>query len=427
MIAQIIDATIGNLSDVLKQFAVSLFGIVLFLVMGGICIFGQFFILGVVKKRNKEQRTNGIHFGIFEKVVTIVQYILTAIMTIVAIQIIFSSRYYTILINVAVIVSAGLGVYLMSYLSFWFFSWFRILKTIILLLYGLASAAIVIFLVSTIILFNTILIEKAAVIYPHSNVVFPVNMPGTLITLANTAQTYSGLIAFILLWCGTTILLSQNIHRIGRVKFWILLSMPLVFFSSFYLSIYQSIAGTPSTENLLSGVVMPVLLIIFSGIVAISLIGFSFFSIAKPLSNNTVIKDYMIITSYGFILFFTTTLTSIAGLGFPPFGLLNVLLIGPFSFLISSSFYNSAISVAEDMNLRRAIKNTTNLELKLLDDMGTAKVYQEMETKITKISKANADSLTELTGIEPSLTDDEIRDLLADIIEAKQRLGHQMK
>ena len=93
---------------------------------------------------------------------------------------------------------------------------------------------------------------------------------------------------------------------------------------------------------------MPVLLIIFSGIVAISLIGFSFFSIAKPLSNNTVIKDYMIITSYGFILFFTTTLTSIAGLGFPPFGLLNVLLIGPFSFLISSSFYNSAISVAEE-------------------------------------------------------------------------------
>ena len=178
MIAQIIDATIGNLSDVLKQFAVSLFGIVLFLVIGGICIFGQFFILGVVKKRNKEQRTNGIHFGIFEKVVTIVQYFLTAIMTIVAIQIIFSSRYYTILINVAVIVSAGLGVYLMSYLSFWFFSWFRILKTIILLLYGLASAAIVIFLVSTIILFNTILIEKAAVIYPQSNVAFPVNMPG---------------------------------------------------------------------------------------------------------------------------------------------------------------------------------------------------------------------------------------------------------
>ena len=46
------------------------------------------------------------------------------------------------------------------------------------------------------------------------------------------------------------------------------------------------------------------------------------------------------------------------------------------------------------MNLRRVIKNTTNLELKLLDDMGTAKMYQEMETKITKISKANADSLT---------------------------------
>lgn len=423
IIAQIIDATIGNLSDVLKQFTISLGGISLFLVISGICIFGQFFILGMVKKRNKDQIIKGIRFNTFERIVTIVQYALTAIMIIVAMQIIISSQYYTFLINITIIISTGLGIYLMSSLSFWFFSWFRILKTIILLLYGLSSVAFVIFLVSTNILFNTILIEKSSVINPQSDVIFPSNLPGSIITLANTLQTYSALIAFILLWGGNIILLSQNIHRIGRVKFWILLSMPLILFSSFYLSIYQSIAGTLPAENL-SSVVMPVLLIIFPGIIAISLIGFSFYSISKPLDNTTIIKDFMIITSYGIILFFTTTLTSIAGLGFPPFGLLNILLIGPFSFLISNSFYRSAISVAEDINLRKSIKNTTKKELKLLDDIGTAKMYQEIEKKVTLISKANADSLLEQTGIEPSLTDNEIRDLFSEIIKSKQEFGH---
>jgi hypothetical protein len=132
--------------------------------------------------------------------------------------------------------------------------------------------------------------------------------------------------------------------------------------------------GVQISERKMISIVLPVLLIIFSGIVAANLIGIAFRSVAKPLSDTTLIKSYMIITAYAFILFFATTLTSIGGVGYPPFGIVNVLLVGPFSYLKLNGLYRSAISVAEDINLRQSLRNRTKKELKLLDDIGAAQM-----------------------------------------------------
>jgi hypothetical protein len=427
LIAQIVDETIGNLSDILRDFAISFWGVALFIAIAAIYGFGQYFILGMVRAKNKEQEIKRMHFNVIEKIVTVVQYVLTAIMVLVVLQIFFSSQYYVPVLNIAVTISGGLAVYIMSMLSYWFLSWFRINRALILLLYGLAVAMTAISVGAQVVLFNTDLLEKPLVVTPQSDVIFSVSDTAKLSTWANTVQTESGVASFILIWGGTVLLLRHNIHRIGNVKFWILLSSPLVFFSSFYLSFYQSIAGTVPTEDPMSSTVMPVLLIIFSGVAAATLIGISFFSVAKPLSNTTHIKDYMIITSYGLILFFTTTLTSIAGAGYPPFGLVNVLLVGPFSFLILTGLYRSAVSVAEDVKLRRSIKNTAKKELKLLEDIGTAEMYQEIEKRVTAVTKANADQLAQQSGIEPSLTDEEIRNSLAQVKEIQDLLTNVKK
>ena len=128
----------------------------------------------------------------------------------------------------------------------------------------------------------------------------------------------------------------------------------------------------------------------------------------------------MKITSYGFILFFVTTLTSIGGAGFPPYGLINLILVGPFSFLIVNSLYRSAIAVSEDVELRRFIKNTANRELDLLGDMGPAQMYQQLENNVMEASKSNAFKLSQQTGIEPSLTDEEIKYYLKQVVMERQ-------
>ena len=59
--------------------------------------------------------------------------------------------------------------------------------------------------------------------------------------------------------------------------------------------------------------------------------------------------------------------------------------------------------------------------MKLLDDIGTAEMYKDIESKVTVLTKANADLLTEQSGIEPSLTDQEIREYLAIITMETQK------
>jgi hypothetical protein len=57
---------------------------------------------------------------------------------------------------------------------------------------------------------------------------------------------------------------------------------------------------------------------------------------------------------------------NISGAGYPLFGIANVLLVGPFSYLILIGLYGSAISIAEDTKLRHSIKASMREELNLL-------------------------------------------------------------
>src|SRR5919108_5096969 len=414
IVVQAIDATIGALADIFRDFAVSFWGIALFVGFSIIYGFGQYFLLNIVKAKNKEHDINRTHFKMLEKTVTAVQYILIAIIVFVVLQIIFTSQYYSAVLNIAVTISAGFAVYILGLLAYWFLSWFVRTKTFIVLLYGLAMTVSATATIGTLVLFNVILLDKQPIITPQSEVIYP--DPSAW---ANTFQTISGVVSFVLVWGGTVLLLRHNIYRIGRLKFWALSSTPLVVFSTIYLSLYQVIPSF-GTDDPINAIVIPILFIIYAGIAAAILIGLAFSSIAKALSNETSIKDYLFIVSYGFILFFTTTLTSIAGGGYPPFGIVNILLIGPLSFLILTGLYRSAVSVAEDSKLRRLIRDTTKKELDLLYDIGSAETSKEIERKVMTVTKENRDVLAQQSGVEPSLTEKEIQDLVSVIQEERK-------
>ena len=106
IVVQAIEATIGNLADIFRDFTVSFWGVALFVGFSIIYGFGQYFLLNIVKAKNKEQDIKRTHFKMLEKTVTAVQYILIAIIAFVVLQIIFASQYYTGALNIAVTVSA---------------------------------------------------------------------------------------------------------------------------------------------------------------------------------------------------------------------------------------------------------------------------------------------------------------------------------
>jgi hypothetical protein len=129
------------------------------------------------------------------------------------------------------------------------------------------------------------------------------------------------------------------------------------------------------------------------------------------------ISDYMYITCYGLTLFSIGIIATISGAGYPPFGLPTVSLVGPFSFLLFIGLNHSAIATAEDSDLRRSIKVSARQELELLDRMGTAEVERKLEKKILQVTKRNADALIQQSGIEPSLSTEEAKEYLYEVLE----------
>jgi hypothetical protein len=428
LIAQFIDLTLGTLPDLFVDFAVSPIGIGLFITIAMIYGIGQYIVLNTVKAAIKQSEAKvWTNVNLVRNAVTITQYVLIAMMVLIVLQIVINSSYYTSLLSIGATISYGLAAILTGLLAYWFLSWFRRNRALVVLMYGLAAAMISVNAIDTIIYFDIVIFgAKPIVTTPDSEVLFP-DIAGRGFPLVADMQAISLNGYFILTWAGTILLLRHNIQRIGRLKFWALVSTPMVFFMSFYIGFYESMQASPvqTSEEKYPDILLPLMLMMLSGEAAIILFGIGFRSVAKAITQTNKIHDYMIITAYGFILFFTAASATISGAGYPPFGIANVLLVGPMSYLILIGLYGSAISIAEDSKLRQSIKASTKEELKLLDSIGISQLQQGTEEKVTAAIKENAAILTQRSGVEPTLTDEEIHEIMSQVSFETRRIREE--
>jgi hypothetical protein len=229
MAALMIDNLISTVADIVSKLAATFWGVALFTGIAAIYAFGQYFILEMVKAKTK--RVKPPNSKPLEKTITLVQYVLAAIMVLVVLQIFIVSHYYTNLLTASTVISYGLAVFLMSILAFR------------LLLYGLSAAAIIVNAVVTIIINAVPLLGKPAIVSPLSPVIFQTGFyPGTAMSIVAMLQSNSDLGCIILTWAGTILLLRHNIRRVGKIKFWILVTLPLIYFGVYNISLYQSLS-----------------------------------------------------------------------------------------------------------------------------------------------------------------------------------------
>jgi len=78
--------------------------------------------------------------------------------------------------------------------------------------------------------------------------------------------------------------------------------------------------------------------------------------------------------------------------------------------------YSSAISISQDSELRKSIRTLAVRESNLLDSIGTEQMEQEIQKKVLAFTKLNQDRMAEETGIQPSLTDEDVKAYLEQVI-----------
>ena len=88
-------------------------------------------------------------------------------------------------------------------------------------------------------------------------------------------------------------------------------------------------------------------------------------------STNLILLADLVITAIGFILLFVSDqAVTLIATPYPPFGLVSVSAVGLSSYLILVGLYYSAISLSNDVNLRRTIRESVLRESKFLDSIG---------------------------------------------------------
>ncbi len=397
-----------------------------FIVIISITLAGQYLILGFVKNKSKEiRRKKELRFSAIFKIVTIVQHSLTAILVSIILQLVLTSQYNVSLLIAAIAISYTLAVIIMALLTQRFFSWFKSNRNYVVLSYGFASATFMTFaLVALFFVDLTLYSNIPQHVLAHLAENIPFLPPGSTQAILSSAYDLLSVLSFLVMWGATSLLLRHYTQRLGRVKYWIILSIPLVFFVSQFLTIsLRLFAPLFTSQALFYGVILTLIFNLSKPAGGI-LFGIAFWIIARNIRRSSIIvRDYMIISAYGLVLLFCSSQASVLVTGpYPPFGLATASLIGLSSYLVLVGIYSSAISVAEDSNLRQSIRDSAIKEAKLLDSIGIAQMEQEIQKRVIEITKQNQDRMAEESGIRSTLTEEDMKEYLDQVIrEVKEK------
>jgi hypothetical protein len=418
-----VDSNIGYIADFIPERLVTNKGIALFIGIAVVFAVGGILILQYVKTKTKESRARALHLHASQIGVTIAQYVLIAIIAFVIAQILVTRQYNTVMIAAALSISYGLWIITLALLSRAFLSWLRSSRSnvtvsksyVMVLILALSMIAYVVNGVTGLATNLIMLQEQPEVVTSTDVAFFPGFDPESFYNQINAVYQISAAVAYVLTWIGTVMLLRRYIHRIGKIKFYAIIGAAMVYYLVTY-PLFVLGYFTPTGESdaeVMNNILIFGIATVLSGII----FGAAFLSIARTLQKSSAIREYMIIAAYGMLLFYVAGSAAATQAAYPPFGLASVSFTGLSCYLIYTGLYSSAISVSQDANLRQSIRRSAIKEVKFLESMGSAQMEQELQTRVLTIAKKNSDIMTEETGVQPSLSEDDMKQYLEEVIK----------
>ena len=428
----IADVSLSNISDITS--VSTSWGFTAFIAITIVYAVGQYFILGFLKSKRIKMKSP--YFSKLSIAVIIVQFVLTAIIVFIILQILVSSYYDTYTLILGTSISYVTASILMAILALMFLSWYRSNRSLVFLLYGISSIVVSISIVSSIVFFTAILLRMQEEIHPqpqqhaleeheeqeevgHGPDIRKFD-PSTTLGIVQIVFTVSRIGSFLLLWGSTTLLLHTYSQKLGKVKFWTIIGIPIASFLSIYIIVTPFVLAfshNSSTDDTTFVIIIEVLGYTLPAIISSILFGLPFWIISRTLRYGSILKDYMIITASGLVLFGLASSGNVILAPYPPLGLASVSFVGLSSYMILIGIYSSAISISEDEKLRRYIRKTAAEESKLLGSIGFAQMEQQIRKKVTHVIKVQSDNIIENSGVQTSLTEYEIKEYLDEVLQ----------
>ena len=406
VITTAIDSEIGFIADFIPSQLSSNWGFAVFISIAIVFAITQYFLLAYVRQINKDTIARALHLDLTHSVVSIAQFILAGILAIVILQVLTLQQYNIAALFASYAISYGLWIVTLGLLAKAFYSWYRLSgKNTIVLILTLSMIVYVINGVTGLATNFDNLTQHKTVISSVDIARFPEFSIALLGSQIDTANQIASSIAYILTWIGTVKLLYPYVKKLGKVKFWIIMGLAMVYYLV-YFPLFTLGYFTPS-ENVdaMTNIIIFSLGGIFTGII----FGAAFLLTAKTLQKEVSLRNHLLLAAYGFLLFYIAGSATASQAAYPPFGLASVSFTGLSCYFIYSGLYSSAVTVSQDMVLRRSIRRSVTEHSRFLESIGTAEMEQQLKSRVFAITKKLSNKMVEETGVETSMTEDDIK------------------
>ncbi|HZA43541.1 MAG TPA: HAMP domain-containing sensor histidine kinase [Nitrososphaeraceae archaeon] len=405
---------------------------------------GSWILLEYAKRTSSALRAKSSSINRIHWVVTIIQFVLLAIMVVVIFyNSVYCYNYFsfcntplsTLLLTAVASASASA---ILGFFSYRFLSWYKTSnRNLILLFYGLATAALSMSIAGDAIdkfMVAELIVEEQSqpgtvpdssfvyenvekydgevqyrVTNPEGSTLYVVSPEDDeLYSFINRLTSYP---RYIFLWISTCLLLHLYYQRTGQkitkfpIKYWILLIIPFV--------LYLVGSGLVLTLPDDSDYRYYQRIIYRAGNIGSSILfGVAFYIIARRVPSERV-KDYLTIAAIGItmggIAFSVSAFQQTYGVSVHSLVFLS-------SYLFAIGFYASAVFLTQDAKLRSSIKKSAVDEAKLLVSLGTPHLEQEIERRVLNSAQKEEEDLIQKTGVVPSLTQSEMKVYLSNVL-----------
>jgi hypothetical protein len=422
VIIQVMDRSFGNtfilsLGNIFPRADVLVFGLMVL-----ISITIQSVLIKITSRSAKVVRHRSRLGRILFVITVLLQYSATGILVIILFQILFTSEYNVDLLETIVGINLITSSILLAILSSRFVRAFRNFPSKVVLAYAIAIAALSLNGIITFIYVDSFLQRRPDYITSQYN-------PWTSYAPTTSPDLFSayqliGIISFVALWIATVFLTNHYASK-TKTKYWIMVSLPIVYFASIYLISYLEhvhlleqlgVADNPVysyTYNLFLNTVRTAGGIMF---------GFAFFAVSKKIIH-VQLKASIIMTGIGLILLFGANASSLIIMStYPPWGVLSTTFMIVGSYFIMISLDSAGLYIATDSSLRRVIQKSPLKDYDILKSLGQAKMQDTIVNNIQHISKQVYDELESYNPIRTSLEPVDIQKYIDEVLREKSMI-----
>ncbi len=385
-------------------------------------------LLGFVKSKNPE---SGLKRGLSVKttylIIAVTQFLLISIMVMIIQPTIAFKSYNTFSLLALVFISHITALFFLIKLALTLVDWIMAKRDTILSLYTISFSLTAIAIMTSLIYATYVLSHQPSTLRPTGFHVSMINLPRAELGMYfGPALDITSILSFVSVWIASAVLLSTYSRRVGKIRYWAIISIPLIYFLfPFEKNVVDIFRSLVVSSPVLYGVLN---VIIFS---ATKQIGALFFSLAFLAAATLVTKHemqkYLLICAIGMaILYGSIEIDTLLFATYPPFGVVTVSFMPMGSYLLFTGILLSARLVARDKELRREFHNTAMSQLGLLKTIGVIEMEKQLMNSYKSIDKRTR-SLQRDSSYEKDNVKEALHGLVDDMdVENAREILHEV-